>query len=139
MQIPSVTEKPDVFSAFQIVRYGDSPRYAPRVFSPSFSLGNVSCIHSAKRLIFSEVAYLKHMSTHTAIRLFKNLHAPDQMRCAVFDREYGFSFARQESVSQFSGQFLKASCGIFRMFCMKYRNGAQPLTIPMFLLFLQKL
>ena len=87
----------------------------------------------------AEIDHLKHMKAHTAMELLKNVHAPDQMRFAVFDREHGLSFAPPESVSQFIGQFLKTSCGIFRMFCMNHRNGAQPLPLSMLLLFLQKL
>lgn len=36
MQNPSVTEKPDVFIAFQITLYGDSPGMRARVFPQSF-------------------------------------------------------------------------------------------------------
>ena len=87
----------------------------------------------------AEVDHLKHVKAHTAMHLFKNVHAPDQMRFAVFNREHGLSFATHESDSQFIGQFLKASSGIFRMLCLKCGNRAQPMTISMQLLLFQKL
>ena len=87
----------------------------------------------------AEVDHLKHVKAHTAMHLLKNVHAPDQMRFAVFDREHGLSFSTQEFEPQFIGQFLKTSCGIFRMLCMNRRNRAQPMAISMPLLLFQKL